>query len=196
MSRIAKKPIVLPDGVSVAVDGTTVSVKGKLGNLSQEVPAEIGVSVDEKAVRVTHPPLSAKTKAEELREVRKLYSAKLGLTWKIITNMVDGVTNGFKKVLLLEGVGYRAAVEGTTLVLQVGYSNDRRLTIPDGIKVTAEQPKRGETPMIIVEGINKQVVGAFAALIRKQRPVEPYKGKGVRYEGEYVIRKEGKAASK
>ncbi|MBI4977434.1 MAG: 50S ribosomal protein L6 [Spirochaetes bacterium] len=192
MSRIAKRAIPIPAGVEVSVNGTTVTVKGKLGSLTQTFSPKVLIKVVDNAVTVTAPDLGITDKERLLREIKKNYSSFLGLTWKIIRNMIDGVTKGFTKVLLLEGVGYRASIEGTTLLMKLGYSHDVRLPIPQGLKIEVD---KGQVT-ITIQGANKDMVGEFSAFVRKQRTVEPYKGKGVRYQGEHVRRKEGKAAAK
>ena len=192
MSRIAKKPITVPSGVTVSVSGSTVTVKGKLGEIVKTFSKDVVITAKDSTVSVTAPELKIDDKEKLLKEIKKNYSAKLGLTWKLIQNMIAGVTGGFKKVLSLEGVGYRASIEGTALLLKVGYSHDVRIAIPQGLKIGVDKNQ----VLITVEGADKDQVGEFSAHVRKQRTVEPYKGKGIRYEGEYVRRKEGKAAAK
>ena len=177
MSRIGKQPIAIPDGVNVAVDPGRVTVNGPLGELTQQVPIRMQVEQEEATIVVKRPT--------ERGEDRALH----GLTRSLIANMVEGVTNGFQKRLEIQGVGYRAAVRGTDLELNVGYSHSVVLKAPQGI--TFEVPTPTE---VIVKGIDKQQVGQTAAEVRKVRPPEPYKGKGIRYEGEYVRRKVGKRA--
>ena len=177
MSRIGRQPIQLPSGVSVSISPGRVMVNGPLGELSQEVPNRMKVEQENGSVVVSRP--------SERGEDRALH----GLTRSLIANMVEGVTNGFQKRLEIQGVGYRAALRGTDLELSVGYSHTVLLKAPAGI--TFEVP----TPIeVIVKGIDKQQVGQIAAEVRKVRPPEPYKGKGIRYEGEYVRRKVGKRA--
>lgn len=192
MSRIAKRPIAVPKDVAVNVQGSTVTVKGKLGELTKTFSTDVVIQAKDGQVSVTPPSLPIADKEKLQREIRKNYSAKLGLTWKIIQNMVAGVTGGFKKTLTLEGVGYRASIEGANLVLKVGYSHDVRIGIPAGIKLGVDKNQ----VVITIEGPDKDQVGEFSAYVRKQRSVEPYKGKGIRYLGEYVRKKEGKAAAK
>ena len=177
MSRIGKRPIELPTGVNVALSPGRVQVNGPLGELSQEVPARMRIEQEEGAIVVTRPT--------ERGEDRALH----GLTRTLVANMVEGVTKGFEKRLQIQGVGYRATLQGTNLELNVGYSHPVRITPRPGIEF--EVPSNTE---IIVKGIDKQMVGQTAAEIRKVRPPEPYKGKGIRYEGEFVRRKVGKRA--
>ena len=177
MSRIGRQPIEVPAGVSVAISPGRVMVNGPLGELAQQVPVRMNVEQQESTIVVTRPT--------ERGDDRALH----GLTRTLIANMVEGVTNGFQKRLEIQGVGYRAAVRGTDLELNVGYSHSVVLKAPQGI--TFEVPTPTE---VIVKGIDKQQVGQTAAEIRKVRPPEPYKGKGIRYEGEYVRRKVGKRA--
>ena len=177
MSRIGKRPIELPTGVSVAIDPGRVAVTGPLGSLQQQIPVRMEVAEDDGTVTVTRPT--------ERGEDRALH----GLTRTLIANMVEGVTKGFEKRLEIQGVGYRAALKGSDLELNVGYSHT--VTIKPRTGVTFEVP----TPtQVVVKGTDKQAVGQTAAEIRKVRPPEPYKGKGIRYEGEYVRRKVGKRA--
>jgi len=177
MSRIGKAPISLPKGVNVDLKGSTVTVKGPKGTLTQKVHPEISVSMDDGILTVS--------RSSDARDHRSLH----GLTRALINNMVVGVSDGFTKTLQVEGVGYRALLEGKTLVLNVGYSHPIRFD-PEH-KLEFEVEDRGKT--IKVSGIDKQLVGEYAARIRKTRPPEPYKGKGIRYDGEYVRRKAGKA---
>jgi large subunit ribosomal protein L6 len=177
MSRIGKQPIELPAGVSVSLSPGRVMVNGPLGELTQQVPARMQVEQDDGTIVVKRPT--------ERGDDRALH----GLTRSLIANMVEGVTSGFQKRLEIQGVGYRAAVRGTDLELNVGYSHSVVLKPPQGI--TFEVPTPTE---VIVKGIDKQQVGQTAAEVRKVRPPEPYKGKGIRYEGEYVRRKVGKRA--
>jgi large subunit ribosomal protein L6 len=177
MSRIGKQPIEIPAGVSIALSPGRVMVNGPLGELTQQVPARMQVEQQEATVVVKRPT--------ERGDDRALH----GLTRSLIANMVEGVTSGFQKRLEIQGVGYRAAVRGTDLELNVGYSHSVVLKAPQGI--TFEVPTPTE---VIVKGIDKQQVGQTAAEVRKVRPPEPYKGKGIRYEGEYVRRKVGKRA--
>jgi large subunit ribosomal protein L6 len=177
MSRIGKQPIELPSGVNVAVSPGRVQVNGPLGELSQSIPPRIKVEQNDGSIVVTRPT--------ERGDDRALH----GLTRSLIANMVEGVTNGFSKRLEIQGVGYRAALRGTDLELNVGLSHPVVVKAPPGI--TFEVPTPTE---VLVKGIDKQQVGEIAAEVRKVRPPEPYKGKGIRYEGEYVRRKVGKRA--
>jgi large subunit ribosomal protein L6 len=177
MSRIGKAPIQLPKGVKVDIKGTAVTVTGPKGKLEQEFHPEMTVSQDDGVLSVARP--------SDSRQHRALH----GLTRALLNNMVIGVSEGFSKVLEIEGVGYRAAMEGKKLVLNVGYSHPITFEPPADVQFAVED--RSKT--VIVTGIDKQVVGELAAQIRKTRPPEPYKGKGVRYRGEYVRRKAGKA---
>ena len=177
MSRIGKQPIEIPAGVSVGLSPGRVMVNGPLGELTQLVPARMLVEQEEATIVVKRPT--------ERGDDRALH----GLTRSLIANMVEGVTNGFQKRLEIQGVGYRAAVRGTDLELNVGYSHSVVLKAPQGI--TFEVPTPTE---VIVKGIDKQQVGQTAAEVRKVRPPEPYKGKGIRYVDEHVLRKVGKRA--
>ncbi len=177
MSRIGRQPIDLPAGVSVSISPGRVMVNGPLGELTQQVPARMQVEQQDTTIVVTRPT--------ERGDDRALH----GLTRSLIANMVEGVTNGFQKRLEIQGVGYRAALRGVDLELNVGYSHPVVLKAPQGI--TFEVPTQTE---VVVKGIDKQQVGEIAAQVRKVRPPEPYKGKGIRYEGEYVRRKVGKRA--
>jgi large subunit ribosomal protein L6 len=175
MSRIGKKPVQLPKGVTASVDGQTVKVKGPKGELSVTLVREVSAKVDEHGVTIT-PDKSSERAAQ-----------MWGLSRSLVNNLVTGVTAGFTQKLEIQGVGYRAAVQGKNLNLQLGFSHDVIYPIPQGITITSEKPT-----MISVSGSDKQLVGQVAAEIRGYRRPEPYKGKGVRYEGEYVRRKEGK----
>src|SRR2546427_8084259 len=177
MSRIGKRPIEVPSGVTVSVDTGRVAVVGPLGSLQQQVPARMQIAQEEGVVTVTRPT--------ERGEDRALH----GLTRTLIANMVEGVTKGFEKRLEIQGVGYRAALKGNDLELSVGYSHT--VTIRPRTGITFEVPVPTQ---VIVKGTDKQMVGQTAAEIRKVRPPEPYKGKGIRYEDEYVRRKVGKRA--
>jgi large subunit ribosomal protein L6 len=177
MSRIGKQPIPLPDGVSVEIAPGSVSVKGPKGELSQELPREMKVEQADGTVTVERPT--------DRGDHRALH----GLTRSLIANMVEGVTDGFEKRLEIQGVGYRAQLKGKNLELALGYSHPIQLDAPEGIDFEVPQPTE-----VVVRGIDKQLVGETAARIRKRRPPEPYKGKGVRYAGEQVTRKVGKRA--
>ena len=175
MSRIGKKPVALPKGVTASVEGQTVKVKGPKGELSVKLVPEVTVSLDEHGIVVA--PDKTKERSAQM----------WGLSRSLVNNLVTGVTTGFTQKLEIQGVGYRAAVQGKVLNLQLGFSHDVPYQIPAGITIVTEKPT-----MISVSGMDKQLVGQVAAEIRSWRPPEPYKGKGVRYEGEYVRRKEGK----
>ena len=177
MSRIGKQPIELPSGVNVAISPGRVQVNGPLGELSQNVPARMQIEQDDGSLVVKRPT--------ERGDDRALH----GLTRSLIANMVEGVTKGFEKRLELQGVGYRATLRGTDLELNVGFSHPVVVKPPQGISF--EVP---DATTVLVKGIDKQQVGEIAAEVRKVRPPEPYKGKGIRYEGEYVRRKVGKRA--
>lgn len=179
MSRIGKQPIPLPKGVEVTINGQDVAVKGPKGELHREIPTQIAVQLEDGAVAVAP--------AEESRKARQMH----GLCRTLVANMVQGVSQGFEKRLEIQGVGYRAAMKGTTLVLNVGYSNPVEVPPPDGIKMAVEANTN-----VIVSGISKELVGNTAARIRDVRPPEPYKGKGIRYAGEMVRRKAGKSGKK
>lgn len=176
MSRIGRKPIDVPSGVDVKVDGHTITVKGPKGTLSRELHKDMIVEIDGSVINVKRP------------SEQKQHKALHGLTRTLVANMVEGVTNGFKKALEIQGVGYRAAKQGKDLVMTLGYSHQVIMSEIDGITVEVPAPNS-----IIINGTDKQAVGQFAAKVREKRPPEPYKGKGIRYVGEYVARKEGKA---
>ena len=175
MSRIGKKPIPVPSGVTVAIDGQTVKVKGPKGDLQSAFSDLVGLSMADGEVKVEP--------RDESKEARALW----GLSRTLIANMVTGVTTGFTKSLEITGVGYRAAVQGRDLRLNLGYSHDVVYPIPEGVNIVTPKPTE-----IQVSGIDKQGVGQVAAEIRAWRKPEPYKGKGVRYAGEYIFRKQGK----
>jgi large subunit ribosomal protein L6 len=177
MSRIGKQPIELPAGVNVAISRGRVQVNGPLGELSQNVPLRMQVEQEDGTLTVKRPT--------DRGDDRALH----GLTRSLLANMVEGVTKGFEKRLEIQGVGYRAALRGTDLELNVGFSHPVVVKPPQGI--TFEVP---DATTVLVKGIDKQQVGEIAAEVRKVRPPEPYKGKGIRYEGEYVRRKVGKRA--
>lgn len=179
MSRIGKLPIEIPQGVEVTIDGQTITAKGPLGTEAVEVREEIILKKEDNKVVLT--------RRDEERKTRALH----GLSRTLVANAINGVKTGFEKKLELQGVGYRAAMQGTTLNLQLGYSHPINFEPPKGITITVEQNTN-----ITVKGSNKQTVGDVAAAIRAKRPPEVYKGKGVRYEGEYVRRKAGKAGKK
>ena len=177
MSRIGRRPIELPAGVLVAISHGRVQVNGPLGELSQVVPTRMQIEKSDEEIVVKRPT--------ERGEDRALH----GLTRTLIANMVEGVTKGFEKHLEIQGVGYRAQLKGSDLELAVGFSHPVTITPREGISFDVPQPTQ-----VIVKGISKQAVGEVAAFIRKQRPPEPYKGKGIRYAGEQVRRKVGKRA--
>ena len=177
MSRIGRKPIPVPDGVNVVIEPEVVHVTGPRGSLSERKSRDIGVEQNDGELVVTRPT--------DRGEHRALH----GLTRSLVANMVEGVTSGFEKRLEIQGVGYRAVLKGRDLELALGYSHPVPIQAPTGIEFEVPQPTR-----VVVKGIDKQLVGEIAANIRKKRPPEPYKGKGIRYEGEAVRRKSGKAA--
>ena len=177
MSRIGKMPITVPAGVTVEIDGTTVTAKGPKGELSRTFRPFVTIEQDGDTITVNRIDDSRDAKAQH------------GLVRTLVANMVEGVSNGFSKKLQLVGVGYRAALKGSDLEMQLGYSHPILVKAPEGIKFEVPQPTE-----IIVSGPSKEVVGQVAADIRKWRKPEPYKGKGIRYEGEYIRRKLGKAA--
>lgn len=175
MSRLGKKPIELPKNVQAQLQGSVLNVKGPKGTLTMDVPQGIVVEIETSQIVVSSDP--------------SLTSAFHGLYRALVKNLVVGVSSGFEKKLSLIGVGYRASVQGKDLDLQLGYSHPTKLPIPTGIQVAVDK-----TTTIIITGADKQAVGQFAAEVRSIRPPEPYKGKGVRYENEYVRKKAGKAA--
>jgi large subunit ribosomal protein L6 len=177
MSRIGRRPIEIPDGVTVEIGAGVVSVKGPKGELSQFVSPSMRIEQSNGTLTVERP--------SDRGEHRALH----GLTRTLVANMVEGVTNGFEKRLEIQGVGYRARLQGKALEMTLGYSHPVSISPPDGIEFEVPQPTE-----VVVRGIDKQLVGEIAARVRKQRPPEPYKGKGVRYSGEYVRRKVGKRA--
>jgi large subunit ribosomal protein L6 len=175
MSRIGKKPVELPKGVSASLSGQTIEVKGPKGTRSFGATDDVTIAIEGETVTV------------KPRGTSKRARQQWGMTRSQIENLVQGVTTGFKKELEIQGVGYRAAMAGNVLKLSLGYSHEVNFDVPDGVTVTA--PKQTE---IVVEGIDQQLVGQVAANIREWRKPEPYKGKGIRYKGEFVFRKEGK----
>jgi large subunit ribosomal protein L6 len=177
MSRIGRKPIPVPETVTVTIEPELVRVHGPRGELSERVHRDITVAQEDAELVVKRPT--------DRGEHRALH----GLTRSLVANMVEGVTTGFEKRLEIQGVGYRAALKGKDLELALGYSHPVSVKAPDGIEFEVPVPTR-----IVIKGNSKQAVGEIAAIIRKQRPPEPYKGKGIRYEGEYVARKVGKRA--
>ncbi|WP_265564179.1 50S ribosomal protein L6 [Sphingomicrobium arenosum] len=176
MSRIGKKPVVLPAGVTASTEGTTLSVKGPKGTLAMEMMDDlIKFDIEDGEIKVTPHNMSQRS--------RQVW----GMQRTLVQNLVDGVTEGYQKVLEINGVGYRAQAQGKKLKLQLGYSHDVDLDVPEGVEV-----KTPDNTTVEVSGIDKQLVGHFAAEIRKWRKPEPYKGKGIKYRGEYIFRKEGK----
>jgi len=179
MSRIGRKPIALAAGVELKQDGNTITVKGPKGTLTQSFHPNMAIAVDGSTVTVTRP--------DDEKVNRSLH----GLTRTLLNNMVEGVTNGFTKELDVSGVGYRAAKQGSDLVMNLGYSHQVIMKEIPGISIEVPAPGK-----IIIKGADKQLVGQFAAEVRKKRPPEPYKGKGIKYTNEVIRRKEGKAGGK
>ena len=180
MSRIGRLPVAIPAGVTVEVaENNVVTVKGPKGTLTRELPTEMEIKVEGEEVTVTRP--------NDLKKMKSLH----GLTRTLINNMVVGVTEGYQKVLEVNGVGYRAAKQGKKLVMNLGYSHQVEMEEIDGITIDVPQPNQ-----IVISGPDKQKVGQFAANVREKRPPEPYKGKGIKYVDEHIRRKEGKAGSK
>lgn len=176
MSRIGRKPIDVPSGVEVKIDGHNITVKGPKGTLTRTIHRDMIIEQEGAVINVKRP--------SESKEHKSLH----GLTRTLIHNMVVGVTEGFTKELEIQGVGYRAAKQGKDLVMNLGYSHQVIMPEIDGISIDVPNPNK-----IVIQGPDKQVVGQFAAVVREKRPPEPYKGKGIRYVGEYVPHKEGKA---
>ncbi len=176
MSRIGIKPITVPAGVEVKVDGSVVTVKGPKGTLEKKFSKDMIIALEGSEVTVKRPTDD------------KIHRSLHGLTRTLIANMVEGVTNGYSKTLEIEGVGYRAAKQGKNLVMNLGFSHQVIVSETDGITIDVPTANK-----IVISGIDKQAVGQFACEVREKRPPEPYKGKGIRYEGEHIIRKEGKA---
>ncbi|MCC8090428.1 MAG: 50S ribosomal protein L6 [Oscillospiraceae bacterium] len=179
MSRIGRAPIAIPAGVEVTLDGQHVTVKGPKGTLERDIVPQIGVAVEGNEIHVT--------RSNDLKESRSLH----GLSRTLIANMVEGVTNGFSKTLEVNGVGYRAAKEGKKLVMNIGYSHQVDVEEIDGITIDVPNPNT-----VVINGIDKQKVGQFAADVRAKRPPEPYKGKGIKYADEVIRHKEGKTGAK
>lgn len=177
MSRIGKKPISVPAGVDVKIDGATVTVKGPKGTLVETFNKDMIIKTEGNEIIVERP-------SED-----KLHKSLHGLTRTLIANMVTGVTEGYTKTLEIEGIGYRAAKQGTNVVMNLGFSHQVIIPETEDIKLDVPNPNT-----VVVKGIDKQKVGQYAAEIREKKPPEPYKGKGIRYQGEHIIRKEGKAA--
>ena len=176
MSRIGRAPITVPAGVEVKVDGSTVTAKGPKGTLTKTMHSNMSIAMEGNVITVTRP--------NDNKENRSLH----GLTRTLIANMVEGVANGYKKELEINGIGYRAEKKGKDLVMKIGYSHDVIMTEPEGVTVEVPSPNK-----VIVTGADKAAVGQFAAEIREKRPPEPYKGKGIKYVGERIRRKSGKA---
>jgi len=176
MSRIGKMPIAIPAGVDVAIDGSTVTVKGPKGTLTRQFHPSVAIEKKENTLRVARP--------DDTQQNRALH----GLSRSLLANMVTGVNDGFKKELEVNGVGYRAMKEGGRLVMNLGYSHQVSMDAPEGITVEVPQPNK-----IVILGSDKQKVGQFAAEVREKRPPEPYKGKGIKYAAEVIRRKEGKS---
>ncbi len=176
MSRIGRAPIAIPAGVDVVVDGSTVTVKGAKGTLTRTMHSNITITKDGDTITVTRP--------NDNKENRSLH----GLTRTLIANMIVGVSEGYKKELEINGIGYRAEKKGNALVMKIGFSHEVIMEEPEGI--TVEVPSANK---VIISGADKQKVGQFAAEVREKRPPEPYKGKGIKYVDEYIRRKEGKA---
>jgi len=183
MSRIGKAPITVPAGVSIDIQGSMVKVKGPKGELTQEIDPDMTTKVEDGTLTVERPT------------DQKRHKAMHGLYRSLIQNMVVGVNEGYKKEMELVGVGYKADAKGSVLELNLGYSHNIFLSMPDEIKVTTLTEK-GKNPKVTIEGIDKQLVGAVSAKIRSLRKVEPYKGKGIRFVGEQIRRKAGKTAAK
>ena len=179
MSRIGRKPITVPAGVDVKIDGTVVTVKGPKGTLTQNVHPNMALALADGQLTVTRP--------NDEKENRALH----GLTRSLLNNMVVGVTTGFSKELDVNGVGYRVQKQGKDLVMNLGFSHQVTMTEIDGISIEVPNPNK-----IIISGCDKQLVGQFAAEVREKRPPEPYKGKGIKYTTEYIRRKEGKTGGK
>ncbi len=176
MSRIGRMPITVPAGVDVKIDGSTVTVKGPKGTLTGTVHKKINVALDNGVINVTRP--------DDEKESRSLH----GLTRTLVANMVEGGSKGFTKELEVNGVGYRAAKQGKDLVMNIGYSHQVIMSETDGITIDVPTPNK-----IVISGPDKQKVGQFASEVRGKRPPEPYKGKGIKYADEHIVRKEGKA---
>ena len=183
MSRIGNQPISLPDQVSLEVSDNLVTVKGPKGELTQKIDPDLEVSIEDGTVNVKRPT------------DQKRHKAMHGLYRSLVANMVEGVSEGFKKQLELVGVGYKASVQGNVLELSLGYSHNIFMAVPEEVKVTADTQK-GKNPIVTLESTDKQLLGDVAAKIKSLRKVEPYKGKGIRFVGEHIRRKAGKTAAK
>ena len=175
MSRIGKKPVAIPSGVSANIDNGTLTVKGPKGTLSMGLSDLIDYKVEGEEIQVRP--------ANDTKQARSFW----GMQRTLVSNLVEGVTDGFSKTLLISGVGYRAKAQGKTLNLQLGYSHDVDIDVPEGLDVQTP-----DATTVVISGIDKQAVGQLAAEIRRWRKPEPYKGKGIKYQGEYIFRKEGK----
>jgi large subunit ribosomal protein L6 len=175
MSRIGKRPVAMPSGVSASTEGQTLSVKGPKGTLTLQMLDDIRYEIDEGSISVQP--------ANETKRARSFW----GMQRSLVQNLVTGVTEGFTKTLEITGVGYRAAMQGKTLRLQLGYSHDVNIAVPEGVDV-----KTPDATTVEISGIDRQKVGQFAAEVRRWRKPEPYKGKGIKYRGEFIFRKEGK----
>lgn len=182
MSRIGKRPIAIPDKVSIKIEGQHVAIKGPKGQLARTLPPQVSIEQEEKTLKVL--------RQDDSRIARQRH----GLSRTLVANMVEGVSAGYKKQLEIQGVGYRAQMQGKTLVLNVGYSHPVEIAPPEDIQI--EVPKEGKGLQVTINGIDKEIVGNLAAQIRAVRPPEVYKGKGIRYKGEVVRRKAGKAGKK
>jgi large subunit ribosomal protein L6 len=176
MSRIGKHAVAVPQGVEAKIDGNTVSIKGKLGQLTQTLDAEVKVTLADGKISVMPQDKNS-----------RIGRSKWGLSRTLVNNMVTGVSKGYSKKLLITGVGYRAAMQGKDLVLSLGFSHEVRVPVPQGMQIAVDKQTE-----ITITGFDKQKVGQLAAEIRGFKPPEPYKGKGVKYDGEFIIRKEGK----
>jgi len=183
MSRIGKSPITIPEGVTVTIDKSNVTVKGPKGELQQVVDEEVGITIEDNVITLS--------RTSEDKEVR----SKHGLYRSLIFNMIEGVTKGYTKELELYGVGFRASSQGQQLTLSIGYSHAIIMHLPEEVKLEAET-KKGQPPYVKLESHDKQLIGTVAAKIRSLRKPEPYKGKGIRYKGEEIRRKAGKTAAK
>jgi len=179
MSRIGRAPITVPAGVEITLKGHELTVKGPKGTLVQELHPDMKFELEDGTINISRP------------SEQKMHKSLHGLTRSLVFNMVEGVTNGFKKELEVNGVGYRVALDGKKLVMNLGYSHQVIMEAADGVEIEVPSPNK-----IIVSGINKQKVGQFAAEVRSKRPPEPYKGKGIKYAGEHIRRKEGKTGAK
>ena len=183
MSRIGNLPVSIPQGVSVSVDGNVITVKGAKGELTQNFDLAIGIKVEEDKVVLT--------RSSEIKD----HKAKHGLYRSLISNMIEGVSNGYKKTLELVGVGFRATIKGQNLELSLGYSHGIMFVLPKEVSCTAVS-ERGKAPVVTFESHDKQLIGSIAAKLRSLRKPEPYKGKGIRFQGEHIRRKAGKTAAK